>query len=159
MDLIFNDEDADAAPLMDTENAFNSVNREAFIHNVKIICPAFATFSSSCYSSSSRIFINGGGKLKSTEGTIQRDPIAMIIYAIATIPLIPMTIEIMHDQPGNTFKLITYADDFTAVKSLTEVKVLWNIFCHRGTKLGYYPRAFKSWLIVKKIESKEHPFC
>ena len=37
MDLIFNDENADAVLLIDSENAFSSVNREVFIKNVQTI--------------------------------------------------------------------------------------------------------------------------
>lgn len=69
----------------------------------------------------------------------------MIIYTIATIPLILMTIEIMRDQPGNTSKLIiTFANDFTTAGTLTELKVLWNILCDLVPKSGYYTRASKS---------------
>ena len=126
---------------------------------LKLYALLFATFVLNCYFSSFRLFINTGGKLKSTEGTTQRDTIAMIIYTIATIPLILMTIEIMRDQPGNTSKLIiTFANDFTTAGTLTELKVLWNILCDLGTKFGCYPCSFKSLLIVKRIELKEHPF-
>lgn len=88
--------------MKDTENAFNSVNRDVFINNVKTISPAFASFVSNCCSSSSRVFIIGGGELKSTEDTTQGDPKSMIIYAIATIPLLLMSKEILHDHPVNT---------------------------------------------------------
>ena len=55
-----------------------------------------------------------------------------------------MIIEIMHDQQGNTSKLVDCADDFTVAGTLTELKVLWNIFCHLVPKSGYYTRASKS---------------
>ena len=44
MDSIFNDENKDTVLLIDAEKAFSLVNREAFIHNVKTICPVSATF-------------------------------------------------------------------------------------------------------------------
>lgn len=43
-----------------------------------------------------------GYELTSTEGTTQGHCITMIIYTIATIRVILMTIERMHDQLGNT---------------------------------------------------------
>ena len=43
-DSIFSDKSTDAVVLIDTENAFTSVNKEPFIHNVEITCPAFSTF-------------------------------------------------------------------------------------------------------------------
>jgi len=33
----------------DTANAFNSINRKAFIHNIKVICPEISAFVSNCY--------------------------------------------------------------------------------------------------------------
>ena len=69
---IFKNENTVTVPLIDAENsidAFNSVNRETFVHIVKIICPAFVTFVSNCYSSLSRLCIIGGSELKSTERT------------------------------------------------------------------------------------------
>ena len=71
---IFKDENTDIVLLID---GFNSLNREAFMNNVKIICPPFATFVSNCDSSSPGLFIIGGGELKPTEGTTQRDPIGI----------------------------------------------------------------------------------
>ena len=43
-DSIFSDKSTDAVVLIDTENAFTSVNKEPFINNVEIIRPAFSTF-------------------------------------------------------------------------------------------------------------------
>ena len=154
MDLIFNDQNTDAILLIDAKNAFNLINKEAFIHNVKMMFPVFGTFVSNCYSSSSRVFIIGGGELKSTEGTTQVNPIALIIYVITTISLILMIIEIMYDQPGNISTLAAYADDFTATRTLTELKVLWDILCSLVPIFWYYPWAPKSCLIVKKYRIK-----
>lgn len=57
MDSIFKVENKNAVLFIDTENTFNLVNRKAFLHNIKLIGPAFATFDSNCYSSTSRSFI------------------------------------------------------------------------------------------------------
>ena len=104
MDSMFKDENTDAALLIDAKNAFNLVNREAFIRNFKITFLTFAKTVSNCYSSLSSLFHIGGDELKS-EGATEGDTIAIIVYAIATISLILMIIEIMHDHPGNTSKL------------------------------------------------------
>ena len=85
---IFEQEETEAVMLVDASNAFNSINRKAFLHNVRIICPSIATFTINCYSSPSRLFVVGGTEISSAEGTTQGDPIAMFIYAIAVIPLI-----------------------------------------------------------------------
>ena len=36
LDSILHDENTDAVLLMDAENAFNSINKEEFIHNVRL---------------------------------------------------------------------------------------------------------------------------
>ena len=82
-------------------NAFNSVNRKTFLHNIGSICPPLAKFVRNCYNVRSRLFIIGGGKIQSTEGTTQGDPTAMEIYAITIIPLILMTVDITHQDDSS----------------------------------------------------------
>ena len=93
---IYEQEECEAVMLIDASNAFNSVNRKAFLHNVKIICPLIATFTTNCYSSSSRLFVVGGTEILSSEGTIQGDPIAGLVYAIAIIPMILRAVQIFN---------------------------------------------------------------
>ena len=79
--------------LVDASNAFNSVNRKVFLHNVKVVCPPLSTFVKNCYQLPSRLFVIGGVELKSSEGTTQGDPIAMMIYAITVILLVLRTVD------------------------------------------------------------------
>ena len=154
MHSIFEEESSEAVLLVDASNAFNSVNREAFLHNVSIICPPISTYVQNCYSVHSRLFIIGGGEIKSTEGTTQGDPIAMAVYAIATIPLILMIVEITC-HADNTTKTAAYADDITAAGKIIQLKHWWDTLCELGPKFGYYPEARKSWLIIKE-HTREH---
>ena len=64
---------------MDASNAFNSINRNAFLHNITIICPSRAKYVRNCYYASTRLFIIGGGETQSMDGTTQGDPTAMAI--------------------------------------------------------------------------------
>ena len=93
MSQIFNEEDSEAVLLIDASNAFNAVNRELFLHNPSMICPEIAVFVRNCYSLPSKLFIIGGSELKSSEGTTQRSPAVMAIYAIAIIPLLLMLVD------------------------------------------------------------------
>ena len=43
MKEIFDDEQTDEVILADASNAFNSLNRNAVLHNVQILCPQFST--------------------------------------------------------------------------------------------------------------------
>ena len=122
MHSIFDEENTEAVLLIDAGNAFNAVNRKVFLHNVRIVCPEIATYVYNCYATSARLFIFGGSELKSEEGTTQGDPIAMTVYALATIPLLLMVLEITAQFPDNSVKMVGYADDFTAGGTVTSIK-------------------------------------
>ena len=88
MQAIYEDETCEAVLLVDSSNAFNSINRNVFLHNAAIICPVIALYVKNCYCLHSRHFITGGNEIRSCEGTTQGDPIAMAVYAITIIPMI-----------------------------------------------------------------------
>ena len=79
---------------MDGPNAFNSIDRNDFLHNVTIICPGIATYAKNCYSPHSQLFIIGGSEIRSCEGTTQGDSIAMAVYAVVIISMIPIIVDI-----------------------------------------------------------------
>ena len=47
---MFNEDNSEVVLAVDASNAFNSTNREAFLHITKVLCPAFAEFINNCYS-------------------------------------------------------------------------------------------------------------
>ena len=65
------------------------------------------------YSVNFWLFIIGGEEIQSMEGTTQSDSAAMVIYAIAIVPLILMLVEIRM-QDNNQTKTAAYVDDLTA---------------------------------------------
>ena len=136
-------------------NAFNSINRNAILHNIKIICPIMACYVTNCYRVHARLFIIGGKELKSREGTTQGDPLGMAVYAIGLTPLLEMMLKITNDND----KMVAFADDLTAVGKFESLRRWWDNLIELGPKFGYNPQPSKSWLIVKdaKIEeAKEH---
>ena len=83
MRTISEDQSVEAVLLVDASNAFNSINRNVFLHSVEVIYPSIARY------------VKNDGEIQSMEGTTQGDPAVMVIYAIAIIPLyIPMLVEI-----------------------------------------------------------------
>ena len=88
---MFNEDNTEAVLIVDASNDFNSINREIFPHNTKVLCPAVASFSNNCYSTPSDLFVQGGKRLKSLERMIQRDPAAIAIYALRITPLLQKT--------------------------------------------------------------------
>ena len=142
---LFNDDDNHGILQIDAHNAFNSINRKVAIHNMKILCPEFATFVSNSYHLPARLFVTGGLELQSNEGTTQGDPVAMPMYALAILPL-------LSSQCGNqvdNVKKVAFADDFAGVGTLIQLKEWSNLIENFGPYIGYFPNPSKSVLIVK----------
>lgn len=136
----FHRDTTEAVLLVDASNAFNSLNRQAALHNVRHLCPSIATTLINTYRSPTYLFVDGSSLL-SQEGTTQGDPLAMAFYALATIPLIRML-------PQNV-KQSWYADDASASGSIQDIHNWWNELTKIGPDFGYYPNACKTWLITK----------
>ena len=66
---IFIDHTTEAVLLIDAENAFNATNRKAMLHNISVIYPIISAYISNCYNTTARLFIIGGTKILSKEGT------------------------------------------------------------------------------------------
>ena len=73
MKTIFEYEDTEAVILVDASNAFNSLNRQAALHNIQIICPSFATTLINTYRKPIRMILLGSQDILSTEGTTRGD--------------------------------------------------------------------------------------
>ena len=85
---IFSEENTEAVLLIDTENAFDSINRKVMLHNMKFLCPLVSTYISNYYTAPARLFIFGGGQILSKEGTTHDDPASMRAYAIGILPVL-----------------------------------------------------------------------
>ena len=83
------------------------------------------------------------------EETMQSDPAAMVIYAIAIIPLTLMLVEIRMQDNKNT-KTAAYADDLIVPGPIDQIRIWWNTLCRLGPKSGSFPEGSKSWIIVRE---------
>ena len=63
----------------------------------------------------------GGEECQSVEGTTQGDLAAIVIYAIAIIPVILIVVEISLQRNYNTFTAV-YVDDLTAAGSFDQLR-------------------------------------
>ena len=138
MEKIFKEESTEAVLLVDAANAFNSINRKLFLHNVSILCPAISICVTNCYATPARLFVIGGTEIRSNEGTTQGDPVAMAIYAIGITPLIMMMIELV-TTTCDDIKMVAFADDFSAAGKLISLLLWWTTLLEIGPKFGYYP--------------------
>ena len=137
----FDSSDSEAVLLVDATNAFNSLNRQVALQNIRRLCPPLATILINTYRAPTELFVDGD-TLLSREGTTHGDPLAMPMYALATIPLI--------NKLKGYSKKIWYADDAAAVGKLAELRVWWDILTKEGPNFGYYPNPSKTWLVTKE---------
>ena len=137
----FDSNDTEAMLLVDATNAFNSLNRQVALHNIRRLCPPLATILINKYPAPSDLFVDGD-TLQSQEGTTQGDPLAMSMYALATIPLIK--------KLKGSSKQIWYADDAAAAGKIADLRVWWNLLTREGPDFGYFPNPSKTWLITKE---------
>ena len=149
MHNIFESDETDAALLVDASNAFNSLNRAAALHNVRVLCPIIATYAINTYRAPVRLIVTEEKELLSSEGTTQGDPLAMSLYAISLQPLITLL------SIRSSAKQCWYADDATGAGALTDIRKWWDELLAAGPALGYYPNAKKCWLVVKPEKLKD----
>ena len=56
---LFQHEENDAVLPLDASKAFNSLNRAAALRNIRVLCPALATFAINAYRAPARPFVTG----------------------------------------------------------------------------------------------------
>ena len=92
------------------------------------------------YGAPVRLFVVGEGQISSTEG----DPLAMTMYALAVVLLI-RHLHIMVSDISQAW----FADDASAVGSLSSLLTWWQHLSSAGPNHGYSTNAVKTALIVK----------
>ena len=139
MVAIFGEESCHSLIQVHSENAFNSLNRKVLFKNIFVSYPVIGN----CYIMQARLFVTGGGDLKSVEGTTQGGPIATPIYAIGLDPLINKL------RGCDDVKQSGFADDLSGAGTIDSLKIWWDKIIELGPKIGYFAKPSKSWLIVK----------
>ena len=94
---MYKEEHAEPVLLVDAANAFNSVNRKVFLHNINVVCPSISIYVQNCYALPSRLFIIARTKIKSSEKATQTDPVAMPVYVLLVI-LMLMALEMTNTK-------------------------------------------------------------
>ena len=149
--MIFKQETTDGVIFVDASNAFNSLNRKAALHNIRIICPEFSTVLINTYRLPVRMFFQGGGEILSVEGTTQGDNLVMSFYALGTSILLR---RLKFTSP--TTSQVSLADDITGVGKILDLRIWWVTIISEGKKFGYYVSESKSWLIIKSPNYHDH---
>ena len=135
--------------LIDTSNAFYSLNRIAALHNIQQTCPALSQVFENTYAKPVRLFVDGK-EILSKEGTCQGDPLAMAAYAVATVPLIK---QLERTCPSTT--QCWFADDDGAASDLASLSQYWDELSQLDPGYGYFPNAIKTVLLAKPEHQDE----
>ena len=103
---LYNSDMMEGILCVDASNAFNAVNCQLALRNILHFCPSLGRVLINTYRRNPQLFIDGE-IIMSKEGTTQGDPLAMSMFAIATIPLIK-------DLCSTDITQVLYADDASA---------------------------------------------
>ena len=141
MRSLFREEGTDAILLVDASNAFNNLNRKVALLNIALLCPALSPVLTNCYRGDAQLFVNGETML-SREGVTQGDPLAMAMFALASVPLI-------RKVATDGAKQAWFADDSGSGGKLLSTRHWWDKLLAYGPKYGYYPNPAKTVLITK----------
>ena len=133
---------------VDASNAFNALNRGFALRNILHLCPSFGRLLINTYQSHSSLFIDGDCIL-SKEGTTQGDPLAMSMFAVASIPLIREL-----DKLTDVIQL-WYADDATATGEMSELIKWWDNINTLGKPYGYFPNV-RPFCWLERSYMREH---
>ena len=121
---MFEDDRIDVMILADARNAFNSLKRQATLHNIRVICPQIATILVNTYRRPARLIILGASDIYSLEGTTQGDNLAMAFYALGITPLVN-TLQITSPE----VRQVCLADDISGAGSHVDLIMWWkNVF-------------------------------
>ena len=88
MKKTFNEDWCEAVILVDADNAFNRLNINVALHNIKKTCPPLQKYLNNSYNTPSKLYLKDGSFILSEEGVTQGDNLAMAMYAISTRNLI-----------------------------------------------------------------------
>ena len=130
----FNSEKCEAALLFDASNAFNSLNRQTTLQNIRRLCPLIANILVNTYRAPTELF-GDNDVILSREGTTQGDLLAMAMYGLATIPLI--------QKLNGPCKQVWYADDSVVFGSLEHLRSWWDRLTREGPHFGYFANPSK----------------
>ena len=142
------EQDVQGSLLVDTSNAFNTINRQEDIH-IKSICLPLHQILEDTYKAPIRCIICGNGKITSSEGTT-RDLLAMAMYALAVKPLIG---KLKSDAPN--VKQVWYADDATGAGACDDLRKFWDSLEEHGARYGYHSNAAKTHHVMKEEHAEK----
>jgi hypothetical protein len=137
--------------LVDAANGFNELGRKAMLWTVRHRWAAGARFAFNCYRHSALLILRRPGRpchvILSQEGVTQGDPLSMVLYGVALVPLaeqlraeVPRVL-----QPW-------YADDCAMAGPVSGIAAAMALLETQGPRRGYYPEPAKSIFVGRPAD-------
>eukprot|EP00923_Selenidium_pygospionis_P002843 GHVN01004364.1.p1 GENE.GHVN01004364.1~~GHVN01004364.1.p1 ORF type:complete len:695 (+),score=78.46 GHVN01004364.1:2-2086(+) len=127
--------------LVDADNGFNRLNRARELHTARKMWPSAYRCLHNVYQGEAKLHV-GDGVLLSREGATQGDPLAMALYAVATLPLIRSLKDVEGAQQ------VWYADDAAAGGIFASLRSWMERLMVEGPAFGYFVNPEKTVLVV-----------
>ena len=140
--------------LIDADNGFNEFSRIQMLWTCRHEWPQGARFAFNLYRHQSLLLVRDpGGKpfvLFSKEGCTQGCPLAMVLYALGTLPMI-RKLKATHPSVFQPW----YADDAGAMGKFEDILAMYKHMTDMGRNYGYIPNASKCILVVPDGRKEE----
>ena len=149
-----NTDNREAMILVDARNRFNEINCVVLLWTVQFLWASGARFAFNCYIHYAILIFCCIGKervaLHSKEGVTQGDPLSMVLYGLA---LVPIAKQLQSFQP-NVMQAF-YADNLAMKGPASKLGNLMRHLCKLGLEQGYYPEPEKS-IVICHPSNKEY---
>jgi hypothetical protein len=136
-------DDPVGALLVDARNGFNELSRKAMLWTVRHRWATGARFSFNCYRHASQLMCRHQGQpgiiILSAEGVTQGDPLSMVLYGLALVPLAHRLREAVP-----TARQTWYADDNAGLARARALARYMDLLMVYGPMRGYFPEPEKS---------------
>ena len=141
--------------LVDATNGFNELSKYAMLWNVRHRWAAGARFAFNSYRHNLTLVVRTNDAeaaywLEGQEGISQGDPLAMLLYGVALMPLAERMQQAVPSalQPW-------FADDSAIAGTSEQCAECLEFLCEQGPDYGYFPEPEKSWHICKTQDEAE----
>jgi hypothetical protein len=142
------DDDPTCALLMDARNGFNELGRKAMLWSVRHLWANGSRFAFNCYRHSAQLILrrkgHPGHTILSEEGVTQGDPLSMVLYGLALVPLATRLRDFAPELPQ-----AWYADDYVMTGPCSLLGPTVALLARLGPERGYFPEPDKSIVIVR----------
>ena len=140
--------------LVDATNGFNELSRMTMLWTVRHLWPKGSRFAFNSYRHAALLVVRNRTRdaefLASCEGVTQGDPLSMILYGIALIPLVEL---LRHDCPE--VMQPWYADDLALLGRHAANARCLKLLTKAGPFFGYFPNPGKSWYVCDAVDEDE----